>query len=200
MPDRREIALERGEQRPFRASTQHLAKEGAALLEHLAGKQRRRLRQGHDLQVVGLPVAGRISRHVRKHEVGFSVQDCLQPVGGVRLEEIEREDMHARERRHFEPVDRDHAPASLAGADPLGRDLAPTARRGAEIDDFRARPQQAIFVIELDQLEGRARAEALALGACHIGVVELAFEPTLLRRRSALPALHARLERTGAST
>ena len=36
-----------------------------------------------------------------------------------------------------------------------------------------------MLVVDLDQLEGGARAVALALGARHIGIVELALEPEL---------------------
>ena len=61
----------------------------------------------------------------------------------------------------------------------LRRDLAPAAGRGAEIDDARARLQQMVLVVDLDQLVGGARAIALALGARDIGIVELALEPAL---------------------
>ena len=36
-----------------------------------------------------------------------------------------------------------------------------------------------MLVVDLDQLEGGARAKALALGARHVGIVELALEPEL---------------------
>ena len=62
-------------------------------------------------------------------------------------------------------------------SDALCGDLAPAAGRGAEIDDAAAMLEQAIFVVDLDQLEGGARTKAFLLGARHIRIGELAFEP-----------------------
>ena len=62
-------------------------------------------------------------------------------------------------------------------ADALARHLAPAAGRGAEIDHARAGLEQMMLVVDLGELEGGARAEALALGPRHIGIVELALEP-----------------------
>src|SRR5262249_23562179 len=63
-----------------------------------------------------------------------------------------------------------------------------------EIDHARTGLEQAVFVVELDQLIGRARAEAFLLRLGYVRVVELALEPT--RRGDLAPArgLDARLE------
>ena len=53
--------------------------------------------------------------------------------------------------------------------------------RGAEIDHARAFLEEARLVVDLDQLEGGARAHALALGARDIRIVELALQPELAR-------------------
>ena len=59
--------------------------------------------------------------------------------GASRVEEIELQHLDAGDRLHLENVDRDHAAAAGIGADPLRRDLAPAAGRGAEIDHAPAR-------------------------------------------------------------
>ena len=63
--------------------------------------------------------------------------------------------------------------------DTVGGHLAPAARRRAEVDDALAWLQEAVLGIDLGQLEGRPRTVALALGGCHVGVVELALQPAL---------------------
>ena len=68
----------------------------------------------------------------------------------------------------------------------------PAAGRGAEIDDARAGLQQAVLVVDLDQLVGRARAIALALGGGHVGIVELPLEPALRGGRCAACAVFSR--------
>ena len=49
-----------------------------------------------------------------------------------------------------------HVPLALLRADALGRDLAPAAGRGAEIDHARAGLAEMELVVDLDQLVGRA--------------------------------------------
>src|SRR6185369_8586499 len=67
-------------------------------------------------------------------------------------------------------------------------------RRGAEIDHAPPGFQKPILVVHLDQLVGGARAKALALGARHVGIVELALEPQPLRQRAALAGAQPHLE------
>src|SRR5262249_43470781 len=62
-----------------------------------------------------------------------------------------------------------------------GRDLRPAPWRGAEIDDALARLQDAMLVVDFDQLEGRSRAPAFALRGGDIRIVELPLEPALGR-------------------
>ena len=78
---------------------------------------------------------------------------------------------------HREDIGGDELALALLGADALRRDLRPAAGRRAEIDDARAALQEMEPLVELDQLERRARAIAEALGLGDIGVVELAGEP-----------------------
>src|SRR6185312_4662312 len=95
--------------------------------------------------------------------------------GGI--EEVLLEDDDARDRLDRQDIERDDLAVARRGADAFGRDLAPAARRRAEIDDSRSPLQEMKPVVELDQLEGGARAIALALGLGNIGIVELALEP-----------------------
>ena len=83
-------------------------------------------------------------------------------------------------------------PLPSRAADALRRDLRPAAGRGAEIDDALARLQQAVLVVDLEELVGGARAVALALGAGDVGVVELALEPALRGRAVRLRAVFSR--------
>src|SRR5665811_891246 len=57
----------------------------------------------------------------------------------------------------------------VGAADALGRDLAPAAGGGAKIDHGDPRFEEMILVVDFDQLVGRARAQAVALGLRHIG-------------------------------
>jgi len=56
-----------------------------------------------------------------------------------------------------------------------------------------------MFVVDLGQLERRARAKPFALGARHIGVVELALQPELRRMLMAPGVLEPNFERTFAA-
>src|SRR4051794_13050430 len=103
-----------------------------------------------------------------------------------------------RKRLDVEEVDADDAPPPLRAADPLRRDLGPAARRGAEIDDALAGLQQAVLVVDLEELECGARAVALALGERHIGVVQLPLEPPLRRGGALARRLDPLLQGAGA--
>src|SRR6185369_8424410 len=60
------------------------------------------------------------------------------------------------------------------------------AGRRTQIDHAGAALQHVMLVIDLGQLERGARTKALALGARHVRIVELALEPQLGRLRLAL--------------
>ena len=114
----------------------------------------------------------------------------LERVRRAGIEKIDLREFDARRSASIvEDVDATTRPCPRR-ADALGRDLAPAAGRGAEIDHARAGLEQMMLVVDLDQLEGGARAKALALGARHIRIVELALEPELARTASGrLPVL-----------
>ena len=94
-------------------------------------------------------------------------------------------EIDAGDRLHRQEIDGDDA-ARLRRADALGRHLAPAAGRGAEIDHARAFLEEARLVVDLDQLVGGARANAFALGARDVRIVELALQPQLGRQLAAL--------------
>ncbi len=73
--------------------------------------------------------------------------------------------LHLGDRLHLEYVERDH-PA--VGADPGHGDLAP-ATGAPKVDHQRAGFDQMKFIVDLRQLEGRARAETLPLRAGRTG-------------------------------
>ena len=64
-------------------------------------------------------------------------------------------------------------------------DLAPAARRDAEVDDRLDALEQAEALVELEQFVGGAAAIALGLGAADIGIVELPLEPAVGDDRAA---------------
>ena len=119
-------------------------------------------------------------RHVAEHDIGRPTERLSHPVGSRRIAEITGEQGRARHRVGRQQVDADDLGAAR------DRDLGPAARRAAEIDDPPARLQQMEAVVELDQLEGGARAVAKAVRLGDIGVVQLAGQP--LGRGGLAPA------------
>ena len=80
----------------------------------------------------------------------------------------------------------------------LHRHLAPAAGCRAQIHDAPAGFQEAVLVVDLDQLEGGARAVAELARLMHVRIVELALQPDLLRHGAALAGLDPHLEAVAA--
>ena len=76
-------------------------------------------------------------------------------------------------------VDADDLATPFSGFHAECCNLGPSAGRRAEIDNAMPGLQKAIFVVDLDQLEGCAGAPSLALGGGNVGIIELALEPAL---------------------
>ena len=131
----------------------------------------------NNAQLVGLAVARGVGGHVGQHHVGATAHHGNQLVRRVVLEKIQLREADAGYFRHLQEIDGDHLAPAVGGADTLGRNLAPAAGRGAEIDHGDALLEKAIFIVDLDQLVGRARAQTVPLGLQHIGIVELALQP-----------------------
>ena len=140
------------------------------------------LDEADDAQLIGLAVAGGVGRHVGEDAVGAAAEPFAQARRRLGVVEIHLPELDAVDRVHLQKVDGDHPAPALARSDARRRDLAPAAGRGAEIDDALAGLEELIFLVDLDELVGRARAIAFAPRLGDIRVVELAFEPAGSRR------------------
>jgi hypothetical protein len=146
-------------------------------------------------KVVGLAMPGGVGRHVGEHRVGaLAAERGHQGVGRIGIVEVLVQDGDAGDRLDAVDVDRHDGALPFGGAHALGGDLRPASGRRAEIDHRRAGLEKSEPVVDLGQLEGRARAVALAFGFGHVGIVELALEPSPRRRLAALARLEAHLE------
>ncbi len=194
MLDAGKIAFELGKELGFGPALQHFAKKASARGKHFAGEIRGRFRKSHDAQMVGLPVARRVRRHVGKHQVGATAEHGLQALRRSLVEKIELEKIDTRDWLHVQNIKRDHASTRT---DTPRRDFAPAARRRAEVNDARARFQQMIFVVDLGELIGRAGAKSLTLGTGDIRIFDLALQPCARRRLAALFILEPRHDPSG---
>ena len=86
--------------------------------------------------MVGLRMADGVGRHVRQHEVGLGAERVAQRVGGGVVHEVHLEDLDPVDRFGLEQVDAGDPRARRAAA----HDLAPAARRDAEVDHAPWRP------------------------------------------------------------
>ena len=158
----------------------------------LGGEGQRRFRQRDDAQVIGGRVAGGGRRHVAEHHVGRPGQRLAERRRRPGVKEIVAHNDGARHRVHFGDVDGHHpAAAALAGRGTLDRHLGPAARRGAQVDHASAAGQEMEAVVELDELEGGARAITQAPRLGDVGVVELTLQPAGGGDLAPLGRLHA---------
>src|SRR3954468_301683 len=179
MPDAGVVAFQLRHQRRIRAALKHLGDKRAPGVQHFAGKSGRAFHQTEYAQLVGFAMARGVGCHVREHHVGAAAHHRKQFRGCVVALEIKLREIDARDLRHLEQIDRDHPALAAGRANSFGGDLAPTAGRGAQIDHRDAVLQEMVLVVDLDQLERRTRAQAFALGLCHVGIVELPLQPKL---------------------
>ena len=117
---------------------------------------------------------GGVRRHVGQHEVCLARRAAPPAAPAWR-------DRRSRLAGTWRPAaDRPAAGRATTSAGAArDRDLAPAAGRRAEIDHARATPQQMESLIQLDQLERRARPPALRLRCGHIRIVQLPRQPPL---------------------
>src|SRR6266404_3509172 len=130
--------------------------------------------------------AAQLRRQVGENDVGRTTEEladaCRQRrIGRVRLE---HGDARVGERRDRHDVDADDA---TRGADELRRDLQPSARPGAEIDDGVAAADEPRPSLQLRELEGGARAIALLLRAAIERVFAVVHRLSPSRRRGDAP-------------
>ena len=179
------IALQTRQQFALRAAVQHLGEEEAARRQHAGGEIGGEFGEADDAQMVGLAVAGRVGGHVGHHAVGGAAEPSRNVSGAAgswKSITLNSTPSIGSISRRSMPITRPLPSADLTAR---RRDLAPAAGRGAEIDDARAGPEQLIFLGDLHQLVGGARAKSLAPGLGDEGVVELALEPQRRRQASA---------------
>ena len=129
-----EIALQLRQQLALGAALEHFCQKRSAGIEHVAGKRRGALDQADDAQLIGLAVAGGVGRHVGHHDVGAAAHHRDQFFRRVVGQKVELRKLDAGNLRHLQQIDRDHLALAVGAADALGRDLAPAAGRGAEVD------------------------------------------------------------------
>ena len=132
--------------------------------------------------MVGLFVARTGRRHVRHHHIGPTAQPFLDLRIRVILHKVQRIGLGPRDRFDLAQVDAQNGADGLAlflaqGVDAFDRDLTPAPRRTAKVHHPRTRHEEAELVVQFEDLIGRATAIAVRLGAAHIGVVQLPFQP-----------------------
>jgi hypothetical protein len=122
--------------------------------------------------VIRLAMARCIGRHVGHDHVGLphpkpreAAREHRRP--GSRLGELD-----AGDRLHVQEVDRRDRAATCRTPNAGCGDLRPAPRRRAEIDDAGAGFQEAVTVVEFDQLVGRSRAIAVALRLRDVRIVD----------------------------
>ena len=119
----------------IRAALEHLGQERAAGIEHVGGKRRRRLRRGRRC-AADRSCGGRWCwapcRTARRRRGRRSSRSALSGASSARKSSCAKVD--AGDFRHLQQIDRDHLALAVGRADALGRDLAPAAGGGAEID------------------------------------------------------------------
>ena len=76
--------------------------------------------------------------------------------GADGVEKIEQHEVDTSDRLYVENVDRDDLSPALGGSDAPRRNVAPAAGRRAQIHDTPTRLQQAVLIVDLDQLVGGA--------------------------------------------
>ena len=145
-------------------------------------------------EVVGALVAGGVRRHVGEHHVGRARRAAPRAARARRIEEIELREVDARRAAPSRGCRSPPPGPCPAAADT--RAPPPGSSRRARRRGRRTRApgfEETVLVVDLDQLEGGARAKAFALGARHIGIVELALEPALRREPCGLLPVHPHL-------
>ncbi len=182
-----EIPLQQLQKLARRPALQDLGDEDPVRRQDILGEGISGFGEQHDLQMVGLGMAGGRGRHVAEHDIGKAVQAALQFVGRLVAHEIHLDEVGAGDGVDRQQVDADHL---AAFADAIDRHLAPAAGRGAEIHHACAGLEEMKLVVELQQLERRARAIALLLCLGDIRIVELPLQPARRRDGALVGAFH----------
>src|SRR5690242_8973676 len=138
--------------------------------------------------------------HVGQHDIRrLAAQGLFDAVGRLWVGHIKMELGDTRDRLHLGDVDGDHPSLPRHQLHALRGDLAPAAWRGAQIDHAHAGPEEKVFVVDLGELEGSARAQPPSLRLLDIRIVELALEPSRRGDLASLGGLDAYRKPTGAA-
>ncbi len=180
------------------AALKHLCQKRSAGIEHFGGESRRAFDETENAQLIGLAMTGGIGGHVRQapRRRGRPASRSALPA-------------HPRSRKSscakVTPAISGISRRSIATTLPLPS-AAPTRLAAIWLQPPGAAPRSttdmpgfrnAILVVDLDQLVGRARAVALALGLRHIGIVELALQPELGRQLALAAGLDRDMQPAG---
>src|SRR5215472_14707538 len=78
-------------------------------MQHVARKHGGGLGERHDLEMIGLTMAGGVCCRVGQHHIGRPIEQCLETIRGYRVKKIELEKFDAGDRRHVDAIDGDDA-------------------------------------------------------------------------------------------
>src|SRR5882757_1854287 len=130
----------------------------------------------HRSGLINCVYASHVGGHIRQNKVNFVGADTAQNLlQNLRLAEIALHEIDAGYGIHGQDVRRHDA---ARAADDARGVLAPAAGRRPEVDAADSRPEQPLALLNLRQLEYRARAPALALRAFDELIAGMFGEPT----------------------
>src|SRR6266513_145981 len=144
-------------------------------LQDACGHVERQLRQVHGSGLIDDVDSAQVWRHVRQHDVDLpSRQQPEELIEHLLPADVALHELHPGKLGHGEDVRGDdpavapHAPAGV---------LTPRSRGGSQIKAGLSGLQQMRAAVDFLELEHRARAPALALGALHERIGEVLLQP-----------------------
>src|SRR3989442_11523607 len=163
-----------------RLAVKSFDKENPVRLQRLAAKIDRGPRELEQARLVDVPDARQIRRNARQNHLGFRPP---QPPDENFSPKIALQHRHPGDGGDRQKINRDDLPARL---DLLRGHLRPAARRRAQVDHRHARTKQTLFSIQLEKLEGGARAITLLLRFPDVRIGDVAAQPLLAGFQSCL--------------
>ena len=124
MSDLSEILFQPKQDFALGTAAQHFGEERPAGLQHQHGEFERRFRQSHDLEVIGMAMSGRMSRHVGENRIGFLPSERVkQNLRRIIGEEIVLDGGYPRNGLHAVHVDGYDAASAFGRLSAIGRYL-----------------------------------------------------------------------------
>ncbi len=153
----------------------YLDQEITTRTQHAARQIERQLAEEHRARLIRRPHPTHIGGHIRNHKVDGIIPDGLEDLSeDLVFCEIALNEGYVGDAVHRQNVRCDQP--TLVADDPTG-DLRPATRRRTEVDHRHARAQDAILLLDFQQLVAGARTVAVALGHFHVRIVEMFFQP-----------------------